>query len=165
MYQFLQTAHLIPIKNHDSPMIANADLDSVWKHHGFPEDVVSDRNGTFTKQYFSYLNNLLGISCSMITAFHPQTDGQTEQIDKETEAYSRSYCNNEQTNWSSMLAMAEYACNTWKHEATKISPSHANYGFQPRMNWPTNNVIGNPASELYGHGMALVHSNVSGQLR
>ena len=63
----------------------------------------------------------------MSTAFHPQTDGQTERLNQTIEHFLRTYCNYEQDNWSEMLAMAEYAYNNSKHATTKITPFYANY--------------------------------------
>jgi len=70
----------------------------------------------------------------MSTAFHPESDGQTEHINQVIESYLRSYCNYEQNDWATMLAMAEYAYNNSKHTATTISPFYANFGFKPRTN-------------------------------
>jgi len=120
--RFTKMAHFIPLSKKDSPTVAKAYLENVWKYHGFPEDVVSDRDGTFTGQYFTDLYNYLGIKRSMSTAFHPQTDGQTERINQVIEAYLRSYCNYEQNDWAEMLGMAEFAYNNSKHSAMKISP-------------------------------------------
>jgi len=100
----------------------------------------------------------------MSTAYHPQTDGQTERINQVIESYLRSYCNYEQNDWASMLAMAEYAYNNSKHSSTKISPFYANYGFEPRTTWPTEIQFRNPASELYGHYMTSIHTKLKGRL-
>jgi hypothetical protein len=157
-------AHFIPIKKKDSPMVAQAYLENVWKYHGFPEDVVYDRDTTFTGSFFTDLYNYLGITCSMFKAYHPQTDGQTERINQVIESYLRSYCNYEQNDWVSMLAMAEYAYNNSKHATTKISPFYANYGFEPRTTWPTEIQFRNPASEMYGHYMTGVHQKLKERL-
>jgi hypothetical protein len=100
----------------------------------------------------------------MSTAFHPQTDGQTERINQVIEAYLRSYCNYEHNDWAEMLAMAEFTYNNSKHSATKISPFYANYGYEPRKNWPTNIQFRNPASEMYGHYKTGIHEKLLGQL-
>jgi len=134
---FTQMVHCIPIKTQDTPTVARAYIDNDWKYHGFPEDVVSDRDGTFTGQFFTDLYNNLGIKKSMSTPYHPQSDGQTESINQVIESYLRSYCNYEQNDWAVMLAMAKYVFNNSKHSATKISPFYANYGYEPRTNWPT----------------------------
>jgi len=60
--------------------------------------------------------------------------------------------------------MAEYAYNNSKHSSTKISPFHANYGFEPRTTWPTEIQFKNPASELYGHYMTNIHTKVKERL-
>jgi len=73
--RFTKMAHFIPIKKNDSPTVARAYLENIWKYHGFPEDVVSDRDSTFTGSFFPDLYNYLGIERSMSTAYHPQTDG------------------------------------------------------------------------------------------
>ena len=146
--RFSKMAHFIPIKKKDSPTVARAYLENIWKYHGLPEDVVSDRDSTFTGSLFTDLYNYLGMQRSLSTAYHPQTDGQTERINQVIEAHLRSYSNYEQNDWASMLAMVEYAYNNSKHSSTKISPFYANYGFEPRLNWPTEIHFQNPASEL-----------------
>jgi len=79
--RFTKMAHFVPIKNKDSPSVSRAYLENVWKYHGFPEDVVSDRDMTFTGSFFTDLYNYLGITKrSMSTAYQPQTDGQIECI-------------------------------------------------------------------------------------
>ena len=161
---FTKIAHFVPIEKKDSPMVGRAELENVWKYHGFPEDVVSDRDGIFTEQFFTDLYNYLGIKRSMSTAYHPQSDGQTERINQVIESYLWSYCNYEQNDWASMLAMAELAYNNSKHTATKISPFYANYGFEHRTNWPTEIHFRNSASALYCHYMTSVHSKLSEQL-
>ena len=97
-------------------------------------------------------------------AYHPQSAGQTESINQVIESYLRSYCNYEQNNWASMLAMAEYGYNNSKHSSTKISLFYTNYGFELGTNWPTEVQFRNPISELYGHYMNTVHSKLAKQL-
>jgi len=157
-------AHFIPIKKKDSPRVALAYLENVWKFHGFPEDVVSDRDTTFTGSFFTDLYNYLGIKRSMSTAYHPQTNGQTKCINPVIESCLPSYCNYKQNDWASMLAMAEYDYNILKNSSTKISPFYANYGFEPRTSWPTEIQFWNPASGMYGHYMTTVHQKLRERL-
>jgi len=84
--QFSKLAHFILINKKDSPTVARSYLDNIWKYHGFPEDVVSDRDSTFTRSFFTDLYNYLGIQRGMSTAYHPQTDGQTERINEVIES-------------------------------------------------------------------------------
>jgi len=162
--RFTKMAHFIPIDEKDSPTVAKGSLNNVWKYHGFPEDIVSDRAGTFTGQYFTDLYDYLGIKRSMSTAFHPQTDGQTERMNQLIEAHIRAYCNFEQNDWAEMLPMAEYAYNNPNHSATKITPFYANYGYEPRSSWPTEVHFRNPASGMYGHYMTSVYDKLRNQL-
>jgi hypothetical protein len=69
--RFTNMAHFIPNKKKDSPTVARAYLENVWKYHWFPEDVVSDRDSTFTGRFFTDQYNYLGNERSMSTAYHP----------------------------------------------------------------------------------------------
>jgi len=79
------------------------------------------------------LNNSLGIQTKLSTAYHPQTDGQTERINQELEQYLRVFIDHRQEQWPDWLGMAEFAYNNKIHAATKILPFKANYGQDPRM--------------------------------
>lgn len=162
--RFTKMAHFMLIGKKDSPIVARAYLENVWKYHGFPEDVVSDRDRTFTGQFFTDLYNYFGINRSMSTAYHPQLDGQMERMNPVIQSYLRSYRNYEQHDWTGVLAIDEYVNNNSKHSRTKISALYANYGFKPRRNWPTVIPFRNPASELSGYYKNLVHSKLSKQL-
>jgi len=162
--RFTKMAHYIPIDKKDTPTVARAYLNNVWKYHGFPEDVVSDRDGTFTGQYFTDIYDYLGIKRSMSTAFHPRTDGQTEQMNQVIEAYLRAYCNFEQNDWEQVLPMAEYAYKNSKHSARKITPFYANSGYERRSSWPTEIQFRNRGSELDGQYMTLMYDKLLKQL-
>jgi transposase InsO family protein len=64
-------------------------LREVWKHHGMPRVVLSDRGSQFTAVFTHELYKLLGIELATSTAYHPQTDGQTERVNRELEGYLR----------------------------------------------------------------------------
>lgn len=70
----------------------------------------------------------------MSTAYHPQTDGETDQMNDVTELYLPSYCTYKQHDWASIMAMAQYGYGNPKHTSTKLSSNSANCGFKPRMN-------------------------------
>ena len=91
------------------------------------------------------------------TAFHPQTDGQTERVNQSLEQYQRQYCNYEQDNWNDLLPLAEYAYNNSATTATEMSPFFANDGSHPRTNWPVEKESKNPISRNYVHWMESVH--------
>ena len=83
----------------------------------------------FTKE----LNRMLGIETRLSTAFHPQMDGQTEQMNQELEQYLRFFVDHQQKDWPECLAGAEFTVNNKVHTATKVSPFMANYGREMRM--------------------------------
>jgi hypothetical protein len=89
----------------------------------------------------------------MSTAFHPQTDGQTERLNQTIEAYLRSFVNYEQDDWVNLLPMAEFAYNNSVTTATGLSPFYANYGFHPTAANPSAIRPLNPASIVYAHWM------------
>jgi len=107
--------------------------DNVWKLHGLPERVISDRGLQFVAELTRELNKMLGIETKLSTAYHPETDGQTERTNQELEQYLRMYVNHRQNNWAKWLATAEFAFNNKVHTATKTSSFQVNYRREPRM--------------------------------
>ena len=116
----------------------------MWKLHGLPESVVSDRGPQFAAELTKELNKMLGIQTKELnkmlgiqtklsTAFHPQTDGQTERMNQELEQYLRFFIKHRQKDWPEWLAAAEFVINNKAHMATKVSPFMANYGKEMRM--------------------------------
>jgi len=75
---------------------------------------------------------LLQVKVNLSTAFHPESDGQTERVNQTLEQYLRSYCSYQQDHWVSLLPFAEHAYNTSMSESTKASPFEINYGFSPK---------------------------------
>ena len=74
--------------------------DHVWCQHGLPGTVISDRGSVFVSNFLGELYKLLGIKRKMSTAFHPQTDGQTERLNHEINQYLRTYVNDWQNEWA-----------------------------------------------------------------
>jgi len=79
------------------------------------------------------LNRMLGIKTKLSTAFHPQTDGQTERMNQELEQYLQFFIENRQKDWPEWLATAEFMVNNKVHMVTKVLPFMANYGKELRM--------------------------------
>jgi len=107
--------------------------DNVWKLHGLPDSIVSDRGPQFTAGIMKELNRMLGIDTKLSTAFHPQTDGQTERMNQELEQYLRMFIDHRQEQWLEWLGMAKFTYNNKVHTGTKVSPFKANNGQDPRM--------------------------------
>jgi len=107
--------------------------DHVWKLHGLPESIISDRGVQFAVGMMKELNNLLGIQTKLSMAYYPQTDGQTERINQELEQYLRVFIDHRQEQWPDWLGTAEFTYNNKIHAATKTLPFKANYSQDPRM--------------------------------
>jgi len=107
--------------------------DHIWKLHGLPESIISDRGVQFAVGMMKELNNLLGIQTKLSTAYYPQMDRQTERINQELEQYLRVFIDHRQEQWLDWLDMAEFMYNNKIYTATKTSLFKANYGQDPRM--------------------------------
>jgi len=126
--------HFIPTTEKTSAEgLARLFRDNVWKLHGLPESIISDRGPQFAAGLMKELNKMLGIKSKLSTAFHLQTDGQTERVNQELEQYLRMFINHRQEQWPEWLGTAEFAYNNKVHSSTRMSPFKANYGQDPRM--------------------------------
>jgi len=112
--------------------LAELILDRLISQHGLPNAIVSDRGSKFTSKLWKYLTSRLGIKLRLSTAFHPQTDGQTEQVNQVLEQYLRIFTSYNQDDWSILLPQASLSYNNSVHSATKFTPFYANYGYHPR---------------------------------
>ena len=128
-------AHFIPFRCLPTASIAaDAFINNIFKLHGFPDYIISDRGSQFTSEFWSRLCNLLDIKHSLSTANHPQTDGQTERVNGILEQYLRCFINERQNNWVDLLPFAEFAYNNTLQQSINQSPFFANYGFNPKFN-------------------------------
>lgn len=123
-------------KRCDSVMLAEHLMDAVVRRYGVPQGILSDRGSLFTSQYWSDFAYEARVKHRLSTAFHPQTDGQTERMNQTLEQYLRCYCVNEQDEWPSKLANAEFAVNNSVHHATRMSPFELLYGWSPEIRTP-----------------------------
>jgi len=89
--------HFIPTTEKTSAEgLARLFRDNVWKLHGLPESIISDRRLQFAAGLMRKLNGMLGIKSKLLTAFHSQTDGQTERVNQELEQYLRMFIDHRQ---------------------------------------------------------------------
>jgi hypothetical protein len=113
--------------------IADLFLEHVWKRHGFPEKTISDRGPVFNHKYIKALYEQLGIKAHFSSAYHPQSDGQTERMNPAIEQSLRAYTGMYQKDWVKWLPMAEFSYNNAIHSATGTSPFRCLYGRDPVM--------------------------------
>jgi len=95
--------------------------------------VISNCGPQFALGFMRELNKILGIDTKLPTAYHPQTDRQTERMNQELEQYLRMFVDYHQTNWLEWLAIAEFSYNNKIQKSIKILPFYTNYGLNPRM--------------------------------
>ena len=107
--------------------------DNIWKLHRLLESVIFNRGPQFAAELTKELNRMLGIETKLLTVFHPQTNGQIEQINQELEQYLWFFMDHRQKNWLEWLASAEFAVNNKVHIVTKVLPFIANYRRELRM--------------------------------
>lgn len=126
--------HLIPC-NEDTSARDLADLfvQNVWRLHGLPDTITSDRGSLFASEFWTQVCKRLGIQPRLSTAFHPETDGQTERSNAQFEAYLRAYVNYLQDDWAHYLPMAEFVANNTVSESTGVTPFYANHGQHPKL--------------------------------
>lgn len=113
--------------------LANILRDEVIRYYGVPDGIVTDRGSIFTSQYWSDFAYEARVNHRLSTAFHPQTDGQTERMNQTLEQYLRCYCSENQEEWPSLLTQAEFAANNSVHHTLRMSPFSVVYGWNPEI--------------------------------
>lgn len=140
-----------------APEVALLYFKNITKNgHGIPEGIVSDRDSKFTSSFWQSLWSLLDTKLQMSTAHHPETDGQTEIVNRTLEQMLRIWTNAKQDNWDELLPYAEMAYNNSKHSSTGYSPFYLNSGQE--MNLPINLLGGHYAP---ANGNAAVEDVIS----
>ena len=111
-----------------APQLASLFMREVVRHHGIPEAILSDRDPRFTANFWQALWKQLGTKLTMSTAYHPQTDGQTERANRTLEEMLRAYVNFQHTDWDEHLSHLEIAYNNSKQASTGYTPFYLNSG-------------------------------------
>ena len=130
--------------------------DNMWKLHGLPESIISDRGPQFAAELTKELNEMLGISTKLSTAYHPQTDGQTERMNQELEQYLRMFIDHQQETWLEWMATAEFAYNNKVQTSTQQSPFMVNHRRHPRMGFEVTREGKHLAAEDFAEQMKKV---------
>ncbi|CAH9094978.1 unnamed protein product [Cuscuta europaea] len=124
-----KTARFIPMNETWSmDKLAKAYVKYVVKHHGVPQDIISDRDSRFLSQFWKELQTAMGTKLKLSTAFHPTTDGQTERTIQTLEDMLRACVLDLQGSWDEHLDLIEFSYNNSYHASIGMAPYKALYG-------------------------------------
>jgi len=130
--RFIKGAHFGTLPAHfTASKVVQLFLNTVCKLHGFPKSLISDRDPIFISHFWQQLFRLNGTKLQMSTTYHPQSDDQTEVLNRILEQYLRAFVHNNPSQWTKFLSLAEWCYNTATHSAIGISPYQATYGKPP----------------------------------
>eukprot|EP00253_Pinus_taeda_P035992 PITA_35992 len=124
-----KAAHFKPVQStYKATQIAHIFMQNVFRLHGLPKTIISDRNVKFTSSFWKTLFADLGTQLNFSTAYHSQTDGQTERVNQVVEDMLRAYVMQQPTRWEEYLHLVEFAYNNGYHTSTQMSPFEVMYG-------------------------------------
>lgn len=138
--------HIIPCNDLSARNTAYLFYKEIFRLHGLPDTIVSDRGSQFTSEFWRWLCKLLHIDHHLSSAFHPQSDGQTERMNARIEQHLRAYINFAQDDWIRFLPSTEFALNNHDSHVTGLSPFFAVYGQHPRSGSELSEPLVSPAA-------------------
>ncbi|MBW0570375.1 hypothetical protein O181_110090, partial [Austropuccinia psidii MF-1] len=132
--RFSKMVAFIPTMSSITSMdLAHLFIKNIFTNHGLPSSIVSDRASLFVSSFLTNLCQKLKISRDLSTAYHPETDGQTERVNQILEQYPWMYVSYHQDDWNLWLPLAEFAYNNSDHSSTKQLPFFTVYGRDPQF--------------------------------
>ncbi|GJX85119.1 putative reverse transcriptase domain-containing protein [Tanacetum coccineum] len=124
-----KSAHFLPIRENDPlDKLARLYLNRIVARHGIPASIICDRDGRFTSNFWKSFQKALGTDISMSTAYHPETDGQSERTIQTLEDMLRACVIDFGKGWVKHLPLAEFSYNNSYHASIKAAPYEALYG-------------------------------------
>lgn len=119
----------MPLKHpFNASKVAEVFLDNIYKLHGMPRLIISDRDPIFTSLFWKILVSKTGSQLNMSTTYHPETDGQTERVNQQIECYLRCFISAQPHKWSKWLSLCEFWYNSNWHSSLGKSPFEVIYG-------------------------------------
>ncbi|KAE8206384.1 hypothetical protein CF327_g7566 [Tilletia walkeri] len=163
--RFSKMVHFYPCNMEGLDAMATAKLFlKVISLHGVPDSIVSDRDPRFKSSFRQSLMKLLGVKLNISSAYHAQTDGQTERTNRTLEHILRPYCAYQQDDWDELLPMAEFAVNNAPSATTGVSPFQANYGRHPRTPSTLGISVPAPASVTLAEDLNALHQDMHSRI-
>lgn len=130
--RFCKYCHFIPLAHpYSAESVAQAFFAEIVRLHGMPQSMVSDRDPVFTSTFWKELMRLMGAKMHMTTAFHPQSDGQTEAANRVITMYLRCFTGDRPRQWLRWLPWAEFIYNTAYQTSLRDTPFRIVYGRDP----------------------------------
>ena len=165
--RFTKVQYYLPAKTRwTAADVANAYINEIWRLHGLPRHITSDRGPQFASKFFQELNRKLKINLLLSTAYYPQTDGLSERAVQTLKQYLRIYCHVRQNRWRACLPLAELAYSTTSTTTHSYSPYRSLYGFNPRTIHLDNDYeLSSPAAEEWLDRMTTVHNQIHHTLK
>jgi transposase InsO family protein len=114
-----------------APLTAELFQQHVFARFGLPTVIVSDRDRKFISAFWRALFKGLGSKLAYSSAYHPQTDGQTERVNRTMEQVLRAHCMQAGGQWDKHLPLVEFVLNSAVHVSTRLSPFKLMYGYEP----------------------------------
>ena len=134
---YSKQVHAIPTTSEvDADGMADIHYREIFRLHGIPTKIVSDRGPQFAARLMKALYQRLGITHALTTAYHPQSNGQTERANQEVERHLRLFTNSRQDDWVKYLPTAEFVLNSRRHSAHQMAPFEIMYGYCPDFTVP-----------------------------
>ncbi|KAH9311968.1 hypothetical protein KI387_027003, partial [Taxus chinensis] len=106
----------------DSPILARRFVHEIFRLHGVPELIISDRDPIMTLRFWKTLNAALRTKLNFSFAYHPETDGKTKRVNQDLEDMLRMYYMDQQYKWEEYLPLVEFAYNNTYHASLKMTP-------------------------------------------
>ena len=162
-----KATHFIPVKTtYKAANIVDIFLKQIFRLHGIPKAIISDRDPKFTGKFWKSLFKGINTTLNFSTSFHTQTDGQTERVNQVLEDLLRMYVKEQLGKWEDYLHLVEFAYNNHYHASARYSPFEILYGRKCNtpISWsnPVDRLVLGP--ELLKE-MELIVKHVQGNLK
>ena len=159
-------AHLVPCKsNLTAEGAADIHYRDVFRLHGLPKKVFSDRGPQFAARFMRALYKRLGIETGLTTAYHPEGNGKVERKNQEVEQYLRLFTNKRQDDWATHLPAAEFALNSRVHSGAAKAPFEIIYGYLPDFTVPVGKRSNLPSLDERLQHLAKVREEAEAAMR
>jgi hypothetical protein len=162
------TTYVATTKTIDGPGLARVFYEHVYRRYGLPAAIISDRDPRFTGGFWQTLFQLCGTKLKLSTAYHPESDGQTERANRTLIESLRSYANARQDDWDTHLHLIEFANNNSVNASTGYTPFYLAYGLHPRTPAALSSTLKStpsPAVDAFLADLAVAHAAADGALR